>query len=279
MSNSKSEYINYQQFEISTSSDFYQNNESKLKNERKKLLKNKLYKILPIFLSFLFFMLFIIILFLYYSKSNEYNELEQKVMDHIFFPYHSDLIPNLKVLKRIKEWIKQVILKKTGIEYKPSLRMYYKATKDGDNHFHEKTDKWEGYILLIKDEKNNIFGGYTSKNFKPNLSLDIYYGSKKEDKTAFLFNLNKNEIYTVIDEHANYHIYGDIDDGPVFGSYSKSDLYIPGNFLSIQSYSKFPKLFNKNGDKNINKNKLSLTNGRKKFKVKELEVFRVNLLP
>ena len=50
-------------------------------------------------------------------------------------------------------------------------------------------------ILIIKDENNNIFGGYTSKNFKSNvITRDVKYGSKKKDITAFLFNLNKNEI-------------------------------------------------------------------------------------
>ena len=278
MSNFKSEYFNYQQFEISTSSDFYHTNDRKLKNERKKLLQNnKIQKSLPIIFFILFLFLFLIILILYYLKTKQYKDLEIKVMDHIFSPYHSDLIPSLKVLKKLKKWIKQVILKKTGIEYKPSLRMYYKATRDGDYAFHEKTDRWEGYILLIKDDKNNIFGGYTSKNFRANLLTDVYYGSEKVDKTAFLFNLNKNEIYPVKDDNADYHIYGDREDGPVFGLYPESDLYIPEKFLTIKSYSEFPKIYNLNGEKN-KKNKLRLTNGRKKFLIKEMEVFRVNLL-
>ena len=227
---------------------------------------------------FLFFFLFIITLNLYLKKSKDYKVLEIKVMDHIFFPYHSDLITNLETLKKLKNWIKGIILEKTGIEYEPSLRMYYKATKDGDYSFHDKTDKWEGYILLIKDEKNNIFGGYTSKNFRSNLLLDVHYGSEKVDKTAFLFNLNKDEIYPIIDENAQCHIYGDREEGPIFGSYQNSDLFISYKFLSANSYSDFPRNYNLNGNKNIIKNKLKLTNGRVKFRIKELEVFRVNLL-
>ena len=66
MSNFKSEYFNYQQFEISTSSDFYHTNDKKLKNERKKLLQNnKIQKLLPIIFSILFLFLFLIILILY----------------------------------------------------------------------------------------------------------------------------------------------------------------------------------------------------------------------
>ena len=279
MSNFESENISYQQFEISTSSDIYQNNDLKLKREIK-ILKNKPHKIMPIILSFLFFFLFLIFLILYIIKSSNYSRLERKVMDHIFFPYHSDLIPNLDVLKKLKKWVRKIIFEKTGKDYKPSLRMYYKATRDGDYAFHEKTDKWEGYILLIKDEKNNIFGGYTSKNFRGNILADeIYYGSEKIDKTAFLFNLNKNEIYTLIDNDSKCNIYGDIEDGPVFGTYQNSDLAISNRFLSLPSFSQFPKTYNLNGEKNLKKNVLRLTNGQANFLIKELEVFRVNLIP
>lgn len=63
--------------------------------------------------------------------------------------------------------------------------MYYKATRDGDFTFHEKTDKWEGYIILIKDMKNNIFGGYTSKNFREILLLIFIMVQKKMIKLHF----------------------------------------------------------------------------------------------
>ena len=278
MSN-QSDSISYQQFEISTASDLYQTRDIKLKREGEKIFKFKIQKIFLIFLTLTFFFLFLIVFILYLKKSYDYNKLEKKVLDHIFFPYHSDLISTLKILKKLKNWIKKITYEKTGIKYNPSLRMYYKATIDGDYAFHEKTDRWEGYILLIKDAKNNIFGGYTSKNFRPNLLLDVYYGSEKVDKTAFLFNLNKNEIYPIINDNANCHIYGDIEDGPVFGSYQNSDLSITSKFLSIKSFSEFPKSYNLNGKSNIKKNILRLTNGQKRFLIKELEVYRVNLLP
>ena len=278
MSN-QSDSISYQQFEISTASDIYQSRDLKLKREGEKIFKFKIQKIFLVFLTLTFFILFLIVFILYLKKSYDYNNLETKVLDHIFFPYHSDLISTLKILKKLKNWVKKITYQKTGIKYNPSLRMYYKATTDGDYAFHEKTDRWEGYILLIKDSKNNIFGGYTSKNFRPNSLLGVYYGSEKVDKTAFLFNLNKNEIYPIINDNANCHIYGDIEDGPVFGSYQNSDLSIASKFLSVKSYSEFPKSYNLNGKSNIKKNILRLTNGQKRFLIKELEVFRVNLLP
>lgn len=275
MSNDK----DYEQFEVSNTPDLIQSNEQKIKEAKNKRFKNKIKKLISKFFIPLFISVFLIVLILYLKNIYNYRQLEIKVMDNIFFPYHSDLITTLKSLEKLTKWITDVVYKKTGTKYQPSLRMYYKATRDGDSAFHEKTDKWEGYILLIKDNKNNIFGGYTSKNFKGNMLLDVNYGSEKTDKTAFLFNLKKNEIYPVINDKSNCHVYGDKDDGPAFGSYPDSDLWLPFNFLTLESHSEFPRIFNLNGDKDINKNKLRLTNGQKSFKVKELEVFRVNLLP
>ena len=110
------------------------------------------------------------------------------------------------------------------------------------------------------------------------MAKDIYYGLEKVDKTAFLFNLNKNEVYPTINYKAQCHIYADIEDGPIFGSYQNSDLAISNRFLSLPSFSQFPKTYNLNGEKNLKKNVLRLTNGQANFLIKELEVFRVNLI-
>lgn len=270
--------LNYEQFEVSANNEIYKSRNAKIKREMKRILKNKFPKPKLIILCFSFFFSFIIIFIIYIKKTIDYNELETKVMDHIFFPYHSDLIPTLEILKKLKQWIKQIILEKTGKEYKPSFRMYFKATVDGDHNFHDKTDKWDGYMLLIKDENDNIFGGYTSKNFRGNFVADIGYGAQKKDNISFLFNLDKDEIYPVVNIHSDNHIYGDIEEGPVFGEQVNSDLYIHRKFLSVKSYSEFPKSFNLKGNKNTNNNKLRLTNGQKYFLIKELEAFRVNLL-
>lgn len=268
--------LDYEQFEVSANNVLYESKDSKIKKKMKNLFKFQKTKL--IIYCVLFFICFIVIMIMYINKTIEYNKLESKVMDHIFFPYHSDLIPTLTILKKLKLWIKQIILEKKGKEYKPSFRMYFKATVDGDTSFHDKTDKWDGYILLIKDENENIFGGYTSKNFRGNSIADVGYGTQKNDDISFLFNLNKDEIYPVVDIRSDNHIYGDYEDGPVFGSQINSDLRIHCRFLSIKSYSEFPINFNLKGDKNIGGNKLRLTNGQKYFLIKELEAFRVNLL-
>jgi hypothetical protein len=271
--------LNYEQFEVSVNQEI--NESHKAKRQRLSKSKNKSLKTILIILTFTFFICCIIILILYIKKRIEYSSLEKKIMDYIFFPYHSDLIPTMAILKKVKNYIKEIILEKTGKEYKPTFKMYFKATIDGDISFHDKTDKWEGYILLIKDENDNIFGGYTSKNFKGNSILDVNYGSQKNDKISFLFNLNKDEIYPVIEPNSDKHIYGDIEEGPIFGELIDSDLKIKSRFLSDKSYSEFPKNYNLKGYENNNNNdnnKLRLTNGQKYFLIKELEAFRVILL-
>ena len=267
--------LNYEQFEVSV------NNERTISKKEKiqKIFQNQYLKARLIILSLIFFILCIILVLFYTNKTKEYNKLEKKVMDFIFFPYHSDLIPSLIILKKLKSYIKQIIYEKTGKKYQPYFKLYFKATIDGDISFHNKTDKYQGYIILIKDEYDNIFGGYTSKNFKGNSVLDIDYGTQKNDNTSFLFNLDKDEIYPVISSNSDKHIYADFEEGPIFGELVNGDLSIKKNFLSEKSFSNFPKNFNLNENKinNVN-NKLRLTNGQKYFLIKELEAFRVILL-
>jgi hypothetical protein len=267
--------LNYEQFEVSVGDERTLSKKEKIQ----KIFQNKYLKIRLIILSLIFFILCIILVLFYINKAKEYNKLEKKVMDFIFFPYHSDLIPSLIILKKLKSYIKQIIYEKTGKKYQPYFKLYFKATIDGDISFHNKTDKYQGYIILIKDEYDNIFGGYTSKNFKGNSVLDIDYGTQKNDNTSFLFNLDKDEIYPVISSNSDKHIYADFEEGPIFGELVNGDLSIKKNFLSEKSYSNFPKNFNLNENKinNVN-NKLRLTNGQKYFLIKELEAFRVILL-
>ena len=248
--------LNYEQFEVSVNNTMKEIQKAK----RRQISKNKSLKARLII------------------KVKEYNKLEKKVMDYIFFPYHSDLIPTLEVLKKLKKWIKEIIMEKTGKEFNPTFKMYFKATVDGDINFHDKTDKWDGYLLIIKDENENIFGGYTSKNFRGNLALDIGYGAYKNDNMSFLFNLDKEEIYPVVKQNSDYHIYADIEEGPIFGELLNSDLNIKTRFLSVKSFSNFPKNYNLKGDMNDSENKLRLTNGQKSFLIKELECFRIILL-
>ena len=120
--------LNYEQFEVSVNNEYTISKKEKMQ----KIFQNKNLKIRLLFLSLLFFILCIVLVLFYIKKTIEYNNLEKKVMDFIFFPYHSDLITSLTVLKKLKNYIMQTIYEKTGKKYKPNFKMYYKATVDGD---------------------------------------------------------------------------------------------------------------------------------------------------
>ncbi len=102
--------LNYEQFEVSVNNEITISQKEKMQ----KIFQNKNLKIRLLFLSLLFFILCIVLVLFYIKKTIEYNNLEKKVMDFIFFPYHSDLIPSLIILKKLKSYIKQIIYEKTG---------------------------------------------------------------------------------------------------------------------------------------------------------------------
>ena len=102
--------LNYEQFEVSVSNEYIISKKEKMQ----KIFHNKNLKIRLLFLSLLFFILCIVLVLFYIKKTIEYNNLEKKVMDFIFFPYHSDLITSFTVLKKLKIYIMQTIYENTG---------------------------------------------------------------------------------------------------------------------------------------------------------------------
>jgi len=63
-------------------------------------------------------------------------------------------------------------------------------TRDGNSFdtFHKLCDNISPNLLLIKDNKNNIFGGFTKVTWE---KKDL----TKNDPESFLFSLNKNKKY------------------------------------------------------------------------------------
>ena len=66
----------------------------------------------------------------------------------------------------------------------------YKMTRDGKSFkdFHEICDNIAPNLLLIKDNKDNIFGGFTNVSWE---SAEV----KKQDLDSFLFSVTKNKKY------------------------------------------------------------------------------------
>ena len=165
-------------------------------------------------------------------------------------------------LQKLYEW--------TG--YK-RMELIYRGTRDGSESqsFHNKCDNQGPTICLCKNEKDNIFGGYSSISWTSDGNYHTANGS-------FLFTLT-NIHGTAPTKYPNtknyeYAVYHYSDRGPAFGG--GHDLSICSNYLnSNSSYTNlghtYPDVLGKGksiftGDNNNNNNK---------FKLKELEVFRL----
>ena len=144
---------------------------------------------------------------------------------------------------------------------KVTLDLLYKATIDSDKAaaFHNKCDWADKTLVLIRSGNGKRFGGYTSVNWKGNCL-------EKKDENAFVFSLDKLQIY-------------DVNPGEdAIGCYPKYGPVFLG--CQIRVYDQF---FTKGGttfERGLNYNTqedYELTGGQKKFDVKELEVYSVQL--
>ena len=226
--------------------------------------------VFPYILSFIFFFLFLSKRSQYETINTKYNELNLKVLDQIFSPYHSDLLTSLSQLSAIKKMIR----KSAGYDNNISLRLVYKATVHGDTarSFHEKLENSEKYVIIIKDDQNNIFGGFTSKNFDFQKLVGFTMNTEIKDEKAFLFSLTLGEMYTLVDGKEICAVQGDEEFGPIFGN--DGDICVMDNFFTKESYSRFPSSYTLEG-KDKESIKYRFTQGREKFLIKELEAFQI----
>ena len=179
-------------------------------------VKSYMCSYLPYIFSFLFFLLFLSKHIQYTSIEQKYIELNQKVLDQIFAPYHSNILTSLGQLGLLKRMIRKSI----GIDKSVSLRLIYKASVHGGTakDFHKIVTGRNSYIVLIKDDIDTLFGGFTTKNFDSLFLMDVTLSSEIEDKEAFLFSLTNEEMYPVIKGKEKCSVQGDEEFGPIFGS-------------------------------------------------------------
>ena len=137
--------------------------------------------------------------------------------------------------ERKKEYINKII---EWSGYK-SMELIYRGTRDGmtAKDFHNKCDNKGKTICLFLNDKDNIFGGYSSIPWTNN-------GGDKIANDCFLFTLNN--IYNTEPTKFPYvkgrSVCHDSSFGPRFGA--GSDLYLYNNFTDINSNgSSFPNSF------------------------------------
>ncbi len=177
----------------------------------------------------------------------------------------------LKESNREEEFLEKIF---EWTQYK-ELELLYRGTRDGDTakQFHNKCDNIGPTIYLAKNEKGNIFGGYTSISWT-SPSFDNVF---KSDSFSFLFTLTN--IYGTEPIRFPYsdnkgNIRHNKDQGPTFGG-NDADLSIYNNFLNKNSYVGFPVRYKDSLSKGKSIFTGDFNNNNNNLKLKELEVFKV----
>ena len=153
------------------------------------------------------------------------------------------------------------------------MELLYRGTRDGSgsNIFHNKCDNQGPTICLIKNDKGNIFGGYSS------ISWTSDNGKFKNANDCFLFTLtNIHETTPTKYPNANMNnsVFHHSKYGPTFGN--GFDLHICDNYFNFNNSNSYlgnayPDILKKGrsvftGDTN---------NNNEKIIIKELEVFKL----
>ena len=193
------------------------------------------------------------------SRQNQTNEVNLEdqmlsIQDTRLEVVKGDIIQDVKELELLSRKISKN-------NRKIFMNLLYKATIDSDKAevFHQKCDNAKSTLVLVQSENGKRFGGYTTCNWKGN-------SIEKKDNNAFVFSLDKMKIYDIIlgeDAIGCYPKYG-----PVFLG---CQIRIYDEFFT-QGGTTYEKGMNYNTEEDY-----ELTGGLKKFGVKEVEVYSVDL--
>ena len=151
------------------------------------------------------------------------------------------------------------------------FELLYRGTKDGpsSNIFHDKCDDQGPTLCLYKNEKGNIFGGYSSISWKRN-------DGTCSDSKSFIFTLtNIFEIEpTKFSSKSSNNVHHKSDYGPSFGEHD-SDISIYSNFLEKESKTNFPEQYEDSTGKGRSIFTGNPETSNSLFKIKEVEVFKI----
>ena len=267
----------------------YENDLIENTKEKRSSLKNKFQIKYILFLIFTFAIIFSLYISIFYqsSTSGAYDHQNQKpslekikkpkkieertiipyetpfklegTLDYLLYPYHSDIIKNMDDYEFIRDSLGKI-----------SLKMVFNSNINGDYALDVHTRvNYHHVLALIETENGNRFGGYTSDNFSPDtLGLtSTSIGLLKQDRSAFLFNLDTKKYYNIKKKDISRAL--DCDDYFTF-CFGEGDLLLRDQFLTNGGMSSFPDCY---GDENTKKGEL--TNGEETFTVKSFEIYHV----
>ena len=150
------------------------------------------------------------------------------------------------------------------------MELIYRLSTDGatPNDFHNKCDNQGPNICLFKNDKGNIFGGYSSISWERN-------GGYRSASNSFLFtltNIYNTEPTKFPNSNSNYSLYFHSSYGPTFGG--GSDIYTYTNFFDNNNGSGLGHSYKDILGKGYSI--FSGDNNSTNFKLKEIEVFKLN---
>lgn len=142
------------------------------------------------------------------------------------------------------------------------FNLIYKAINDTDcaEIFHQKCDKARRTLVLIETINEKRFGGFTAESWEGD-------GIDKNDNEAFVFSLDKLQIYNIISGQ------------PAIGCYPKYGPVFLGCQIKVNDnfFVKGGTTYKKNTNYATNSD-FELNDGVKFYGIKDIEVFEVNLI-
>ena len=152
-----------------------------------------------------------------------------------------------------------------------SLELIYRATRDGTKpiNFHNLCDNKGPTITLFKNEKGNIFGGYTSISWTNS-------GGYKSAPDSFIFtltNIHNTEPTKFPSKNDKQEVYHSPQYGPWFGG--GRDIGIINDFSTSDFYCNFPCTYPDILGKGRSIFSGDFNNNNNCFKIKEIEAFKI----
>ena len=197
------------------------------------------------------------------SLTSNYQESQSHILDNqVELESNKQLkYLNSEIIKNTVE--EEMILDKINKHEKEiHFNLIYKALNDTDSAqiFHQKCDKARRTLVLIETINGKRFGGFTTESWEGD-------GIDKLDDEAFIFSLNKLQVYNIISGQ------------PAIGCYPKYGPVFLGCQIKVNDnfFVKGGTTYKQNTNYATNSD-FELNDGIKFYGIKDIEVFEVNLI-
>ena len=223
---------------------------------------------------------------IYEGKNQNYsiNNLDSNTnYEIIISSFYNDYIESFSQIQKIKtnNYISYILMESKRENeflskiyewsgYK-SMNLIYRGSRDGmnNNAFHNKCNKQGPTICLYKNEKGYIFGGYASISW----TSDNGYHAAPDSFIFTLTNIHNTQPTKFPTQKSDEGVYHDSRYGPTFGSCC--DIFINSDFINSDCSSDFPCRYQDILGKGKSIFTGDLNNNNGKFKLKEIEVFKL----